>query len=429
MKIKSEYLRIFQDIVVNLFFLIIGILFFVEYESVWVLIYILTVITLTLLGISQVVEIVKNKTKKKLKDYLPLLSSFGFAIFIALFPINFFRFVHIVFGWYILINAIIQMIDYYVYRRDSLKGASLRFFESIFAFMVSISLIFVPRDKLWFLSIAAGVYFVFYAIVTLSEDLKDLLPDNTRNKVRKHLSVSAPVLLAALIPQQFFFSIKEMIKQNKMKLDTNPSDDSPADMEVFIYLKENGPESLGHVDISFNDKIYSYGCHDPENRELFGTLGDGVLIVSDRNKFLENAINNDEKTIVGYKIELTDSQKNILKNRIQSLLDRCVEWSCKAKLAFDEGKSMEDCIDYASRVFKTCRAKMYKFSQGKFRTYFVFSTNCVLLADYLIRTEDLDLIKISGVVTPGSYISFLNQELLREKSSVIKRTIYQKESL
>ena len=104
-----------------------------------------------------------------------------------------------------------------------------------------------------------------------------------------------------------------------MELDYNPYDDTPADLEVFIYLKESGPESLGHVDISFKNRIYSYGCHDPENRELFGTLGDGVLIVSDRNSFLENAIQNDEKTIIGYKIELTENQKAIIQKKIDNL--------------------------------------------------------------------------------------------------------------
>lgn len=56
---------------------------------------------------------------------------------------------------------------------------------------------------------------------------------------------------------------------------------------MFIYLKESGPESLGHVDISFQGNIYSYGCHDPHHRGLFGTLGDGVLIVSKREAFPE----------------------------------------------------------------------------------------------------------------------------------------------
>lgn len=56
---------------------------------------------------------------------------------------------------------------------------------------------------------------------------------------------------------------------------------------------------------------------------------------------------------------------------------------------------------------------MYKFANGKFKTYFVFSTNCVLLADELLHCKELDLIPIGGIVTPGTYLEFLNTEYLR----------------
>lgn len=423
---KSESVRIFGNIIINLIFFSIGVLFFIQYQALWSIIYILTVCALTLLTFTQGAELHKKRKAKAFQDYIPLLISLGFALFIVVFPQNFSRFIHIVFGWYIFANAVIQMIDYYVYRRDSLKGASLQFIKSMIGFAVALSLIFVPKDRLWLLSMIVGSYFILHAIIGIVENVKDLLPDNTQNKVRKHLSMSVPVLLAAMIPQRFFFSVKDMKKQNKITVDHDPTDDVRADLEVFIYLKENGPESFGHVDISFGNKIYSYGCHDPENRELFGTLGDGVLIISPRDEFLNNAILNEDKTIIGYQIKLTDDQKKIISGKIDKLLHRSVEWESKAESLQRNGEPSADCSDYASRVYNTCKAKMVKFTEGKFKTYFVFSTNCVLLADYLIRTNELDLIKVSGIVTPGAYISFLNQETKRQKSCVVNRTIYQK---
>ncbi len=68
---------------------------------------------------------------------------------------------------------------------------------------------------------------------------------------------------------------------------------------------------------------------------------------------------------------------------------------------------------------------MFKFSKGKFRTYFISSTNCVMLADELIRNRDLTLINLSGLVTPGAYLSFLNTEYLKPNSAVISRTLYE----
>lgn len=424
---KSETWRIIQNILINVCFLSIGLLFFVDYEAVWFIIYILTIAAMTLITISQATDFIKKKKPMKFKELIPGLSSFCFGLFIVMFPLNFSRFIHIVLGWYIFINAMIQMIDYTVYRRDSLKGASLQFVKSIIGFAVALSLIFVSSDRLWLLSVIIGSYFILHAIIAIMEDVKDLLPDNTQNKVRKHLTMSAPVLLAALIPQRFFFSLRDMTKQHKITVDFDPNDDDVADLEVFIYLKESGPESFGHVDICFENKIYSYGCHDPENRNLYGTLGDGVLIVANRNAFLSNAIHNEDKTIIGYNIKLTESQKTIIKQKIEKLMLRAEKWSSKAEIADQNNEPNELFNDYASRIYKTCKAKMVKFSSGKFKTYFVFSTNCVLLADYLIRTNDLDLIKVSGIVTPGAYISFLNQEFKRQKSSVINRTIYQRQ--
>lgn len=415
-----------QNIGLGAFFIILGILFFIRFESIWFLLYLLTIFALLLLGFSKIFELIfKNKYRNWI-EYLPILSSFGFSLFIWLFPDNFYKFVHIIIGFWVLLNGIIGFISYYVYRRDSLKGASWIFTKSFIDLIISLSLMLAPQKKLWFLSYIAAVYFIFYGLITISENAKDLLPDSTKNKVRKHLSISTPVIICALIPQRFYFSINSMIKKQHVQIDANACDGNSSDLEIFIYLKAHGPESLGHVDICFNNTIYSYGCHDPENRGLHGTLGDGVLIVSDRNSFLQNSINGDDKTIISYQFTLTTSQKEILSKRIQDLMERTVTWSCKAKIADDENHDNALINDYASRVYKSCHAKMYKFTQGKFKTYFVFSTNCVLLADALIRTKDLDLIKTSGIVTPGSYIAFLNQQLSRENSYVTNRVIYRK---
>lgn len=423
---NKKKFSLIQNIALGVFFIIIGILFFVRFESIWYLLYLFTILALLFLSLTKTFELVFKKKYKNWLEYLPILSSLGFSMFIWLFPTNFYKFVHIVIGFWILLNGIIGFINYYVYRRDSLKGANWIFTRSTIDLIISLSLILVPQKKLWFLSYIAGVYFIFYGIVGISENVKDLLSDSAKNKVRLHLSISTPVIICALIPQRFYFDINNMIKKQHVQVDSDAVEEYTSDLEIFIYLKAYGPESLGHVDICFNNTIYSYGCHDPENRELFGTLGDGVLIVSNRNSFLQNAINGDDKTIISYRFNLTENQKIILTNRINELMDRTIPWSCKAKIAEDNNLKTSQINDYASRVYKSCHANMYKFTQGKFKTYFVFSTNCVLLADALICTKDLDLIKTSGIVTPGSYIAFLNQEFSRENSYVSNRVIYRK---
>jgi hypothetical protein len=107
-------------------------------------------------------------------------------------------------------------------------------------------------------------------------------------------------------------------------------------------------------------------------------------------------------------------------------MERAIPWKCDAQLAREAGKDMEPYNDYASRVYKETFCEMYKFSSGKFRTYFISSTNCVILADELIRNRDLRLIDLTGLITPGAYLSFLNTQYLKKNTPVISRIFYEK---
>ena len=99
------------------------------------------------------------------------------------------------------------------------------------------------------------------------------------------------------------------------------------------------------------------------------------------------------------------------------------------KRLVEEGKDVSSIHDYASRVYIHTHAEMYKFTKGKFKTYFIAGTNCVNLADDLIRSKDLNLIDLNGLVTPGAYLAFLNTEYLKKDSIVKTRTLYESETL
>ena len=151
-----------------------------------------------------------------------------------------------------------------------------------------------------------------------------------------------------------------------------------------------------------------------------------MLVVSDRETFLKHALKSEDKTIISYGLTLNESQKAMLQKRIDAMMERAYTWRPDAQL-LAEGETAEgEAKDYASRVWNATHAHMYKFANGKFKTYFVFSTNCVLLADELLHCKELDLIPIGGIVTPGTYLEFLNTEYLRPGGMVVERTIYKR---
>lgn len=407
----------------GLFFIFLGILFFTRWRLLWALIYGIVVLGFAYLGISQIFSyFIKRRQKLNTVNLFNILVTLAILIYALLQPFNFLVFIPYVIGWWALANGLVQAINFYVYRRDCMRGAGWRFVLAALTLIMAAVLILAPASYMQMLSRLAGAYLIFYGLVTVFETAKDLLSDKTQRKLLRHMNLSVPIVVAALLPQRVFMSVNTFLKSGQLQQDELSSETS-GDLEVYFYLSGSGPESLGHVDISYQGKIYSYGCHDPENRRLMGTLGDGVLIVSEREAFLRHALCGERKTIIGYEISLTQKQKEAVEERIAEMMNRSVPW----QPLIQRGSGDPEAHDYASRVYRGTHAQMYKFKAGDFRTYFVFSTNCVLLADHILRCPQLDLFNFTGIVTPGSYLVFLNDEYLREGSLVVARRIYKRE--
>ncbi len=406
----------------GLFFIVLGFLFFTKWQALWAVIYVFLTLGFLYLGVSQLITLgFRRKHPVRFSAILSLAANFAIVVYALSKPRDFLTFIPYVIGWWALVNGIVQTINFYVYRRDCLRGTGWRFVLALITWIMAAVLILFPAGKLRFLSRLAGSYLIFYGVVTVIETMKDLLSPWIKRRLLKHMSLSVPIVISALIPQRVFFSIRSLAKTDKLET-ADPQEVPKVDLEVFIYLSASGPESLGHVDVSYHGQIYSYGCHDPENRRLGGTLGDGVLIIAERNAFLKHALAGEHKTIISYGIVLNDRQKQVIEKRIDEMLQRSVCW--QPEIQRPDGNPLAS--DYASRVAQATQAKMVKFKNGKFRTYFVFSTNCVLLADHLLRCPQLDLFNFTGIVTPGSYLSFLNDEYCRSGSIVTTRTIFRR---
>ena len=67
---------------------------------------------------------------------------------------------------------------------------------------------------------------------------------------------------------------------------------------------------------------------------------------------------------------------------------------------------------------------MYKFSKSKYKTYFLFTTNCAMLALDLLGKMGLDVLNINGILSPGTIYDFLETEYLNRGGLVIQRNLY-----
>ncbi len=403
--------------------LAIGILFLTQKFTGWTILYLLIVVLCFFLPFQNFLSIRSGAKPATRTDFLFSFFNIVFGLVLLIWPDRFMSFFHVFYGWWMLGHGVLMLINFYVYLVDQLPNAISQLFPGLISLIIAFFMI-LGRNmaiKTEILSVIAGIYFIVYGLLGFGIHLLYLLKQQNPNF--RSLTLSSPVLLSAFLPIQFYISIKRLKLDEQLK-EREP--DAADDLHVYIYLKGKGPEMFGHVDISYQGTIWSYGNHDPANRHLEGTFGDGVLIRADEKLFLREAIRTDGKTIVGYGIRLTDAQKAVLEQRLSELMKRAVPWKCAAQIAMENGEDASQCMDYASRVYKETHCDMFKFESGKFRTYFIASTNCVMIADELIRNRDLNLIDLNGLITPGAYLSFLNTEYLKANTLVHSRIFYEK---
>ena len=413
----KNFFHTYGTLAADLAGILLGILFLSMRSISWIIV---TVLLLLLCLYEPIVNRISTHKGLRTNDSVDLvLNCLAFAIGIPLlfaqgkYMYNIFFLV----GVWMLAAAFLSAINCYVIARDRQAHFLRQFLYTIYAGLLGLFLILGASFSLkrWILSLLAGSFFVTYSLRAFLVDCTRFFPDSWIARHRTW-SLSLPLLFSAFVPMRAWVIIQQA--------DQLPKDTTPADLYVYVYCKGSGFERFGHIDIAYKGMIYSYGCHDPENRTLGGTLGDGVLIVIDQKKFLENAAESEDKTIIQYGLRLNEKQKEMVEKRIHAMMERTVVWQPLYERLEKEKKDTSTAADYASRVYRNTGASFYKFSSGRFRTYFVASTNCVLLADELIRNEDLRLVSPSGFVTPGSYLTFLEQEYQKPDSIVISRTVY-----
>ncbi|MGL5972845.1 MAG: hypothetical protein ACRCZK_03945, partial [Oscillospiraceae bacterium] len=279
-------------------------------------------------------------------------------------------------------------------------------------------------------------YCFIYSFTFLLDFFREILPSNTKNNVKRKFRVAMPVFLTIFIPYNALMKINKYLNSDSNSNNYDPDDipdyeekksDIEPDVEIFIHVTEEGFGAVGHMDIYYNKEIISYGNYDDSSLKLFKTVGDGVIFIADKSTYLPFCIENSKKTLFSFGLKLTDEQKQNLKKQIDKVKNNLYIWDPPVLKAFQKDHKNHDktkYTDYASELYNATGAKFYKFYKGKFKTYFVLGTNCVLLSDTLIGKVGTDIIKLNGVISPGAYFDFLNKEFSKKKSLVITKRVY-----
>lgn len=368
----------------------------------------------------------KKHEKKFTAILLRSILDIGTALFIE-YNMNFVtKSLTILMGTYILFNALIHLLNYLIYIRYNIKGRLTSFLKFIMYLTIALLLILNPETNIKYAQIIVGIYLLIYGISSLNDFIIETVPKEKTDAFKKLIKIPIPLFIAAFIPQRLINLINELLETNnttdKLSISKHNKD---TDLEVIIHLAEKGTAAFGHMEISFDGKIYSYGNYDLHSRKLFDMIGDGVLLIADRDQYIKYNVTHLNRYLVCFGLNLTKKQKMDIKKRITYLISSNTEdWYPDRQLA-DMGEiENREFKDISSDLYYYANGKFKKIIKGKNKKFFVLKTNCAIIVDYILGSISTTILNINGLIAPGTYFEYLNNEFQKNNSAVITRKVY-----
>ena len=329
-------------------------------------------------------------------------------------------------GVYQIFHASINLVTYVLYRKNKIRPRFRLLLDGlVLVFLGGTSLLSSTGNSVFQLFVL-GAYFFLYGVSNIRDGF--LFEEEIgKNHLKRRIRISLPIVLAALIPARTLAKINKFMQENADEREDihlgMVKSGKTAELEIFVHTAETSLFSaIGHVDICYQGRVISYGNYDPSSETLFGMVGDGVLYFCDRDKYIDLCKRESQKTLFGYGIDLTPEMEKAVQKKLAELKQLTIPWEPSAdKIMTGDGK--ED-YTYAYKIRHETDGELYKFIKSKFKSYFVLSTNCVLLADTIVGQAGTDILSPKGFIAPGTYQAYLNREFEKPNSIVVSKHVY-----
>ena len=371
------------------------------------------------------------------KKRVPVSTAVSYAVLglaVAFFPWMITRWLAVCLGIWAVLNAAIRFINGITLLKDHVPGYRRSFFDTVLSLVFGLLFFSNPLGNGYLALLWFGVYLIFYGCTIVGDAMGVLLrTEYGKTKIRRKMRLALPVLVAAFLPRKLLASVSESLREDPPdRLELSPEDnEKPHYLEIFIHLKEGFLEGFGHVDLCLDGTVYSYGCYDTASHRLGGILSDGTMAIAPRVPYIRHCLEFENKKLVGFVVPLTETEFRDVKGALDEILQQSYPWACALEQRRKDRKKTQHKrkkekikMDAASILYRSTGAKFVKFKKGKFKTYYVCGTNCVLLADAVIGHSGVDWLRTNGVITPGTYYSHLDSLWKLQTGSVTEKRIY-----
>lgn len=380
----------------------------------------------------------RNKQVKPSSFIAATLNITGGIIMLTLpgIPINVLL---MLFTLYIFLNGITKVIDYIVMLKSGIQGRIPSLIAALFFFTFGTITAFISDMGIFSLIVVAGNYLILYGACQVNDFIFQVIPQRTKRAIKRKIRISTPVFIATFMPLRFLRELNEYFASDEFEKENQSggkgykeckNDDYIPEIEVLIHVSNNGVGRVGHCDLVINGEVLSYGNYDFKTASFMRLYGEGVFFTAEKKRYIRFSVTHDKKTIFCYGLRLSPEQIELVKAEIKKLKSDTYVWKPPFQLIYEKDNDavMSPDIDYCSKLWNGTRSDFYKFHKGLFKNYFVLSTNCVLLVDSILGKAGTDIVKINGIITPGTYFDFLQRQFFIPDSMVVSRTIFNKEN-
>ncbi len=396
----------------------------VEFFAPWLIDKFIYRILLTALAVNAVLNLLAflfEPKKRMIRTMVTaLLSAAGLGL-VWRFPALLGGGAGIAFGLWALINAIIRLGYAVQLKLTASRGWLLCGIEGLLALSFGGAMLAAPLANLPRINWLIGVYLAILSLSLLGDAVREFFRwDVDGRHFRHRIRIKPPVLLTAFLPTRSAEKLNRMMQTEQLEFLSQlnaPEGVEHGVLEVFFHTGKDVAMGFGHVDFCLRDTFYSYGVYDPSSNRCLNLLSDGVMAVSPREEYLRFATEAENKTLIGFELYLSEEQEAKVRLALTTILTEfCVPW---------KPEQTEHIVPLGPQDFEArAKTRFFKFVKGAYRTYNTVRTNCVALAEMLVAQSGLPIMQNNGIITPGTYLSFMEREFARKNSIVVKKNVY-----
>ena len=408
-----KYINITNYLLSGIIIIILGILIIIGNQILYSRVIKIVAIIFLLRSLSELAGVIIRRKKFSKEKIISIVVNINFAIVLILFEKVSLSILPILFSLYLLLNSFIKIINFTLLMDSNKYKKYIELFFSIFFLISGVIIAVSPLIYLNNILIFIGIYCILLGLDSIKNFIFELIPIS---KKLKSIRISLPVILEAFTPIQMLNYINTYFNEEQECENILKSNDN-YDLEILIHTSNKGSNALGHMDFYFDNKIISYGNYDPSSRKMLSLIGDGVLFEANKEKYIRFCIEYSSKTLIGFGIKLSEKEINNIRNEYKKIKDSTYIWDLNSI----KNKKYSKC--YSKLLKRSIGAKFYKFKSGEFKKYFVCGANCTKFAEKILGGST-GVLKMVGVITPGTYLEYLEHEYKRKSSNIVYKNIY-----